>query len=152
MTFLRLTNSPFRTLLIVCTSPSFPRSGLPSLPSHILWSNFYPVSKHHPRFLSLPFISCTKYSHLLDQLVVSYTSHLQTYSHPPQFFPLHLISLKILFISLTLQKSVPVPRKTQLTVHCHPSIAYPIFLYSLLKITQMWRDMEEISTSRRWHL
>lgn len=110
---------PSELIWLGCTSPSFPRSCLPSLPSHVLWSNLYPVSKHHPRFLSLPFISCTNYSQLQDQLAVSYPSHPQPCSYPLQFSLLYLISLQILFTSLTLPKSVRLVPMPQFTVYCH---------------------------------
>jgi hypothetical protein len=140
-----------------------PNLTLPSLLSQVLWSNLYPVSKHHPRlffhFLSSPVQTTDRRLH--DQLVVSYPSCPQPYSYPPQFSPLHLISLQILFTSLTLPKCVPVPPLHSSLYTVTSSIAYPVFLldntlffhrayWRLHRCGGLWR--KEASASRRWYL
>jgi hypothetical protein len=106
-----------------CTSPSFPNSGLPNLPSRVLSSNSSPVSLCHPKCLSIPFISLTHYNCLLDLLVVSF------------LIPTHLSSLHFI---LSLFTSSPSPLHSHNPSACSINaqadcsvtapIAYPVCL------------------------
>ena len=96
------------------------------------------ITPHFSHFLSS---TCTNYSCLQDQPAVFFPSHPQLFYYPPQFSPLHLLSLQII-ISLILPKSGCLFHLCHSSLYCVTvSTAYPIFLLHNTQFFHManWR-------------